>query len=30
MVATGVELFFIAQKRAFVNSVDSPEAQILF
>ena len=31
MVATdGVELFFIAQKRVFVNSVDCPEEQILF
>ena len=30
MVATGVELFFIAQKRVFVNSVDCPETQILF
>ena len=30
MVATGVELFLIAQKRVFVNSVDCSEAQILF
>ena len=29
MVATGVELLFIAQKRGFVNSVDCPDAQIL-
>ena len=30
MVAAGVELFFISQKRVFVNSVDCPEEQILF
>ena len=30
MVATGVELLFIAQKRGLVNSVDFPDAQILF
>ena len=30
MVATDVELLFIAQKRGFVNSVDCPDAQILF
>ena len=31
MVATGVELFLIAQKKkVFFNSVDCPEAQILF
>ena len=30
MVATGVELLCIAQKKAFVNSVDCPDAQILF
>ena len=30
MVATGVELLVVAQKRAFVNSVDCPDVQILF